>query len=303
VYPRHTVKAIPFFLAASVVALTFGCKKGQENANAGSGGGAANAPAAEMPKLNPLAILGDFEGEIDAVNTENRPGATPTAFSVLVKGGKIRFAIPPKVQDKEKRSAAQMFGEASYVIFDPTLKKYSIVSDPKQSAMVMDLNNPMANQFSGEHPPRERAAGVSERPPPKVTKTGKLDTVAGHKCEIWDVVDEKNRGSLCVAEEGASWFHLPTTFVPGEHAWMSELLDGKHLPLRMIELKEDGMTETKRIEVTKLDKRSLPQSDFEVPPGYKVIDLAQMFAGMAGMAGGMDGGMPWMRNRKQIPSH
>ena len=37
------------------------------------------------------------------------------------------------------------------------------------------------------------------------------------------------------------------------------------------------MKETGRIEVTKIDKKTLPASDFEYPPTYAVIDIDRMF--------------------------
>jgi hypothetical protein len=285
------VKPIPLFLAASVAIACFGCKKGGEpSAGGGAGGGAASAPAASSPAPSPVSFFGDFEGQIDAVGKDNKPGATPTAFSFLVKGGNMRFAVPAAAQQK-RAPPSPMFGEASYVIFDSANKKISVVSDAKKQAMVMDLNSLGGDGPLGAHkePP---PSGSPEKPPPKVTKTGKFDTVAGYKCEIWDVLNEKMRGSLCVAQEDVSWFHLPETFMPREHLWMGELLDGKHLPLRFVELQDDGVTERKRVEVTKIDKRTLSPAEFEVPAGYQVIDLAQMAAAMSGMAGGRDGGMP-----------
>jgi hypothetical protein len=294
-------------LATSVAVASFSCKQGgEQSAGSSAGNGSASAPAANLPTLSPNSFFGDFEGQIDAVGKDNKPGATPTAFSVLVKAGKLRFAVPPTVQ--EKRGSSPMFGQASYVIFDSAQKKISVVSDAKQQAMEMDLNSSGGAGPFGAHK-EPHPSGGPEKSPPKVTKTGKFDTVAGYKCEIWDVVNETSRASLCVAQEGVSWFHLPETFMPREHFWVGELLDGKHLPLRFVDLQEDGVTEKKRVEVTKIDKRALPQADFEVPPGYKVIDLAQMaaaFSGMPpGMAGGLDGGMPWlerMRNRRPMPS-
>jgi hypothetical protein len=80
---------------------------------------------------------------------------------------------------------------------------------------------------------------------------------------------------------------LPLSGLSGEQAWMSDLLDGKHFPLRAITYDKDGNTETSRIEVTKIEKKTVPDDSFDVPPGYALVDLAQMIQGLAGMASGM----------------
>ena len=107
----------------------------------------------------------------------------------------------------------------------------------------------------------------------------------------------RRKGTVCVAEEGFSWLSLPMAAlngVPTEHMWMAELLDGKHFPLRFVGYGPDGVKETGRVEVTKIDKKTLPASDFEVPPTYAVIDIGQMFRGPGAM-GGMPGGMGGIR--------
>jgi hypothetical protein len=91
---------------------------------------------------------------------------------------------------------------------------------------------------------------------------------------------------VCVASEGASWFQLPALGLPSEHAWAAELLDGKHFPLRLVDFGADGK-EKARIEVTKIDKKTLQASKFEVPAGYKVMDLSQLMQGIPGMPSGV----------------
>ena len=96
---------------------------------------------------------------------------------------------------------------------------------------------------------------------------------------------------MCIAEEGFSLFHIPLTGAPAQYAWMAELMDGKHIPLRMVTFDKAGVEEG-RVEVTKIDKKSEPAASFEVPPGYKIIDLADMFKGGAAGPGGPPAGFP-----------
>ena len=65
---------------------------------------------------------------------------------------------------------------------------------------------------------------------------------------------------------------------------MAELMDGKHFPLRFIAFDKAGAEES-RFEVTRIDKKALAPARFEIPPGYKVVDLEQMMRGFAPQLG------------------
>jgi hypothetical protein len=244
---------------------TLGCNRlrGGSADGGGDDGGAAASSS--------LAFLGGFEGEIDAFNKDAKGQQVPIVLDV--KAGKVRFEIP------ENLAKGAAFADKGYVIFDGAAKKMWIVSDAQKQAVELDLNTsgkgPMPFGPPGPHGP-----GAPSGPPTKVTKTGKTDTVAGYKCEYWDIASDHKEGTVCVADDGPSWLSIPMTGIPTERAWMLELLDGKHFPLRFIGYAKDGITEDDRLEVTKIDKKSLPDTTFQVPAGYKVIDLEKMMSGI-----------------------
>jgi Domain of unknown function (DUF4412) len=274
-------------LAASIALAAPGCKK---STSAGADGGATSDNAA-TPALS--SLLSGFEGEIDILTKETKPGATPTptTFSVFAKSGKLRAEVPEKLIGAR---GASMLGAKAYVIFDSTAKKIDVVSDAQRQVMVIDLTKSgeqLKGIGGGPSMPHAGGGSAPQGPPTKITKTGKYDTVAGYKCENWDITREHREGTVCVAQEGISWFSIPMTGIPTEHLWAVELLDGKHFPLRFVGYGNDGTTEENRVEVTKIDKHSLPDSEFTYPPTYKVIDLGQMLAGL-GATPGMPGGMP-----------
>jgi hypothetical protein len=270
------MRSSTILLAASLALATSACKKSNPG---GADGGTASA--GDLPGLSPLSFLGGFEGQIDLFAKENKPGATPTPISVFVKTGKMRFDVPEKLAGGA--AGASLLGPKAYVIFDSSAKKLYIVSDAQKQVFVIDLNK-SGEQFKGfgGGAPHPGGGGSSAPPknPTKVTKTGKFDTVAGYKCENWDIASDHREGTACVADEGASWFSIPMTGIPTEHLWMAELLDGKHFPLRFIGYAHDGTTEENRVEVTKVEKKTLPATEFEYPPAYRVVDLAQMMAGL-----------------------
>jgi hypothetical protein len=287
-------------LFSSVIAAgSLGCDKLKSMASGGSGASASASAAPDTPAGQALALLDGFEGEIDVSAKGDKPGEAPMPLAVLVKSGKIRMDIPEQLA----RSGGGPMGANAkgYGIFDSAAKKIYVVLDSSKQVIVVDLNK-IGEEMKGFAPPGKGSApgssGGPQGTPPKVTKTGKYDTVAGYKCENWDVSSDHKEGTVCVAQEGFSWLSLPMAAlngVPTEHLWMAELLDGKHFPLRFVGYGQDGTTEKGRVEVTKVDKKPLPDASFAYPPTYAVIDLDQMMRGLGGMMGGMPhGGMPGM---------
>lgn len=286
----------PFLARACVVlglTLSFGgCGKKE---TPGAAGAAASAPGAAVAAPSGLAFLDGFEGEIGVLVKDASPGAKPVPpFALKVKEGKVRVEIP------EEMAASKGVGGKGYAVLNAPEKKLFIVIDDKKQVVLFDLDKAgeQLKAFGGGMDPaargaRDRKEPTSE-PPPKVTKTGLKDTVAGYTCELWDVVSQDgDKLRACVANEGASWFRLPLTGIPTEHAWALELLDGKHFPLSGIAYDKSG-AEKGRVEVTKIDKKTLAANVFEIPPGYKVVDLQQMMMGFAAMGGGAMGAAAMM---------
>jgi hypothetical protein len=269
----------------------------------GDSGATADSEGGPRAAAGDTLALDGFEGEIDVTGKGDKPGEAPVSLAVLIKEGKIRVDIPESLA---KSGAGPLGSNAKgYGILDSAAKKVYVVLDSSKQVIVIDLNK-VGEQVKGLTPPSpaprpEHGNAAPKEAPPKVTKTGKYDTVAGYKCENWDVTSDHREGTVCVAQEGFSWLSFPMAAlngVPTEHLWMAELLDGKHFPLRFIGFGPDGVKESSRIEVTKVDKKTLPATDFVYPPTYAVIDIAQMFGGMGAMGnmprgmGGMPGGMP-----------
>ncbi len=289
--PRLRTTLTAFALALMAAS----CSKPKTDAAAGGGGPpstGASAPGA-TPGSGPLAgatlsmLTSGFEGEIDGFM--QKAGAPPKPVSLLLKGDKVRFEIPEEISQR----AGQFLGEKAYGIFDSAGKKLYVISDSKKQAVLIDMNSgkPMGFGPPGVHAPGA-PTGAASGTPSKIVKTGKYETVAGYKCEDWDVVSDHKEGTICVADQGVTWLSVSASIFPSERAYMAELVDGKHLPLQFVSYQKDGTTEESRVEVTKIDKKSLEDSQFQVPPGYSVLDLEKMFAGMQGMPGMRPGMMP-----------
>lgn len=247
--------------------------------------GAASAAPAEQPAAPgaPAAAPGSlagFEGDITLL-TKSKKRSEPVPITITVKGAKMRFDVP------EDMEGAPKFGMHTHAIVNTAEKKAYTIVDEQKMVMVMDLDR-FSEQMKKMKP--SGAAEAANEAPPKVTKTGHTDTIVGMKCEDWDLVSAKgNRGKVCVSEEEASFLSMPNIGTPADRLWAKELFDGKHFPLRMVSYDAAGTEET-RLEVTKLERKAVPDAVFEIPPGYKVMDFGQMMAGMQGMVSGMMGG-------------
>ncbi len=234
-----------------------------------------------------LNILNGFEGAIGVmVKGKGLKAEKPINLVIDVKGDRIRVDLPQGIEGTEQ------FGKV-YGIYDSPAKKVFVVLDDKKQVIVLDLNK-SAEDLKSMKPsaPHHGGGGGPPPTPPKITKTGKIDTVAGYSCEIWSIesgdAKEKGKAEVCIAEQGVSWFHIPMTGVPAEYSFMSEMLDGKHFPLRMV-MFDTANVEEGRVEVTKIDKKSLDASVFIPPPTYQQMDMAQAVGAM--MGGGMGPGM------------
>jgi hypothetical protein len=207
-----------------------------------------------------LSLVTDkpFEGEI-AMNVTDS-GKPPHAIMFDIKGQKMRFDMPSE--------AAAAGG--GYAIYDASTKKITSVSDAKKMAFVIDMNQA----------PTGPGADPAMAKKPNIDKTGKTDTVAGYSCEIWNITEDSgDKGALCVAK-GISFPKMP---MGGRHnsSWMNDNAD--FFPLRMVMSDATG-NEKSRMEVTKIEKKSIDDSKFDVPAGYKTQSMEDL---MKGLGGGM----------------
>ena len=280
-------KLLRSLACASFVLALGGCSKLLSSIGiGGSDGGAAGSAASG------LSLTG-LEGEIDIAATSKEAGKPDKTINVAlqVKGNKFRADLPTGIEGAEKLGHV-------YGIIDSDAKKADLVIDNQKEVVEIDLNKIGDQVKSIQGPKATTKPGTPEPPkyPPKITKTGKTDTVAGYSCEIWDIQNtepgDKSKADVCVAQQGVSWFHIPMTGAPAEYAALGELADGSHFPLRIVATAKDGVTEAGRVEVTKIDKKTLDPNLFVPPPTYKVVDIQTAMQGFMAASMGGAGGIP-----------
>lgn len=272
------MKRIASIVPLVLLLAALGCKHKEE----------APAPAASVstaPALSGLKVappiasvvpsVGNFEGEIALLVKGKFSGkeGTPINLSLLIKDSRVRVDLP------ESLTVAPGLGPVRLLALPADKKLYAILDSKKQAVLLeLDKLAEQAKAFGG------RARSAAPNTPSRLEKTGKFDTVAGIKCEVWHFSQAKNQGDACIAEQETSWLQLPTSGASAELSWISPIADGKHFPLRFVST--EGGVERGRIEVLKVQNKPVPASEFELPADYTVLSLEQMIGSMLGGFGG-----------------
>jgi hypothetical protein len=232
--------------------------------------------ASAAPAASAVAQAG-FEGEIEMSIEMKSTAKAPSLMHVVVKGSKARFDAPAEAM------GGAMAGKAYQIIAIDEGKMRTVV-DAQKMVVEMDIakfGEQMKAMTGGNAQP-------ANTPPPKITKTGKMDTVVGRSCEDWEVVNlDKEKMSICVAK-GGGWPQFPAALLPGGESWSKEVVDGDHFPLRIVLNAADG-TEKMRMQITKMDKKAIDDAVFKIPEGYRVMNMADMMGAMGAAAAGMGG--------------
>jgi len=217
--------------------------------------------ALAMVMAGPAAAQ-QFEGVITMTVQGGRTGEMVQMY----KNGKVRM----EMQGPEGGGAMLMEpGKSEVTMLMPSEKMY-MVMDPSK----MGGRNAMARDTL----------------PPKVTKVGTSETVAGRSCDNY-LVGEKQDHEVCVAK-GLGFFggmgrgpmgggRAPAAGMPdwSSSKLMTEFKDG-FFPLKISRI--DGDKKALVLEVTKIEEKPVPSSMFEVPEGYTKMDMPM----------GMPGGRP-----------
>jgi hypothetical protein len=207
----------------------------------------ASAPSTPSVVDRALSFLSGapFEGDITmTITPETRP---PFTQVFEVKGDKLRMNPPPSPS-----------GEHSYVVVDYAAKKMMSISDTKRTALFMNWDEVTG---AAEAIQKKQAAVAP-------VDTGRKDVVAGYVCEIYQNGDPTgDKGEACIAKG----IRFPR--VPGASgSWLAASLGDDWFPMRVDSRNPVDKTKN-HMEVTQVDKKSLPDSIFAIPPGYKSTEL------------------------------
>lgn len=222
---------------------------------------AAHTFAAEA---NALVAADAFEGKVSlAITTEK--GRTQT-LNYSMKGQKLRMDIETE-------------GKAMANIMDMEKLEMLVLMPEQQMYMVMPIKKPV-----------EQAMAKQGESTADIEVTGKTDTILGYKCEQLLVKDKGTVTEMWVASGlgtfmgmgsgggGGGLFGGRKGSGPAAAKWEEALKGKSGFPLRVISRDAKGK-ESYKMEATKIEPGSLPDSLFMPPAGYNKFQMPD-FGGM-----------------------
>jgi hypothetical protein len=127
----------------------------------------------------------------------------------------------------------------------------------------------------------EMAESTQKKEKKYVIKKIGRDTVAGLPCENYQITQEGNKDvfEACMTKEFMSgdWMRAIARGKRGESDWLQKLREAglEGYPIRFTSRNAETKG-TWTMEVTKVERRSIPSSMFEVPPGYRETSMMGM---------------------------
>jgi len=168
------------------------------------------------------------------------------------------------------------------MIMDGAAGTMTILMPPQKQYMVMDMKK-MGQGLGGLLGKGSKDAGSGATPGsiPKITATGRKETIAGHECEYY-VMGDKGEMEVCSAK-GLGMFMMGQSPMGGAMSSMASLAalatgsdaaklfaDG-FFPLKVVNT-EHGKKEVV-MEATRVEKKPLDASLFVPPPDYKEMKM------------------------------
>ena len=219
-----------------------------------------------------------FEGKVTFRMTSGRD--KPVEMTYKIKGDKIRMEMP------EQKGMGGM-------IMDTTKREMTMIMDEQKTYMVMAL-------------PQSAVDAMAKREDElKLEKTNETEKILGYTATKYILTEKNGAETELWLAEGLGTFMGMTQQNPmargrgpAPKAW-ERALEGKDLfPLRVVGREKGGTpradkgksgdkakskgggNESFRMEVTAIDKTSLPDSMFAPPAGYQKFDMGAMMRGM-----------------------
>jgi hypothetical protein len=191
----------------------------------------------------PLAAQ-TFEGAI-TLRMPGRQGAPPQEIEYLSRGGNVRFNIVSPA------------GSMAILGLAAESKTYMLMESQR---VYMEM------------PMEQAAAAIAKTDEPKITKTGRKETIAGESCEHVIIESNSEKGpqksDVCMAYALGPFVNPMSGMTRTMAPWQRQLMKEGGFPLRVT--LADGSIP---IEVTKIEKKRVSESLFRIPAEFTKMDM------------------------------
>jgi len=228
----------------------------------------------------PMAAQNTFEGVVafQMIGDDNKPDT----MIQTTKGNTI------KMEGWGKGNGAVVFDAAKHrmLMIQPEEKQYVLATEEDMQQMNMLMQAGM-QKFGKKG---TKADDDQENPQIKFGPTGRTETVAGVKCEVWHGTSvqngEKKEGEACLADGvGFAAFNAisnPMLAPRGKGAAFIEqfrkLVGPNKGVIKMVEFK-DGKPHSS-MEAIKIQRLPIDQAAFDPPAGYKEVNMHEQLVKM-----------------------
>lgn len=215
-----------------------------------------------------------FEGKVTMKVTSSSSKDGSQTIDMSMKEGFMRTDI---ASQRGTAAAIIDYKNQQMIVLMPQQKMYMVRPLPSTATPSSPANATV----------KQAAASGSD-----LTETGVTETILGYTCTKWTHTSAQGTSEIWVTDQLGTFGGLPHGGGPGApqqapQAWESALKGKNFFPLRVVT--STGGKEKFRLEVTSVEKTSLPDSDFAAPAGWRKFDLGAM------MGGAMPGGFPGAR--------
>jgi Domain of unknown function (DUF4412) len=224
--------------------------------------------------LLPCALAAEtFEGKVSMKMSSTNSKDPSQTLEYSIKEGYLRMEM----------GNAKGVGA---VITDFKNRQMIILMSQQRMYMVKALPDPSTVQ-------RPPSASGAPRPSSDVSfkATSSKETILGYECTKYEVTTSKGITDIWATDQLGTFGGVSMGGGgPGRHSqapseWETAIKGSAFFPLRVVGM--EGGQEKFRLEVTSIEKTSLPDSLFMAPAGWQKFDLGAMMGGM--LPGGMGG--------------
>jgi hypothetical protein len=217
--------------------------------------------------LLPCALAAStFEGTVTMKMTSANSKNGPQNVDYSIKQGFLRVDM---MAGAGGGSFISDFKNRQLIILMPQQKMYMVRAMPDPSTYKKPATTGAAAAGS---------SGTSFR------DTGEKETILGYPCEKYEVTTSKGVTDIWATDQLGTFGGLPMGSMSRGHSqaanqdWEAIIKGSGFFPLRVVS--SEGGKEKMRLEVTAVQKSSLPDSLFTAPDGWRKFDLGSMMGGV-----------------------